>query len=134
MYHYNNPHPKGLCVNDRVKRAIVHATGLDYIEVQHQLNHYKKVTGCKDFNDRDNCNKYVENVLHGKKMSFPAVKGRPRMNGSWFAERFPKGHYILNMAGHWSSCIDGEIWDTWDCSDKCVYIAYEIPTDIQHKK
>ena len=50
------------------------------------------------------------------------------MNGERFCIAYPKGRYILNMAGHWSSCIDGVIYDTWDCSEKCVYTAYKMRT------
>ena len=51
------------------------------------------------------------------------------MNGIMFCATHPKGRYILNMAGHWSCCVDGIIYDTWDCSEKCVYTAYEIISD-----
>jgi len=126
MYTYLNVHPKGLSVGDCVKRAITKAANMDYMEVQRELNRYKKVTGAKSFNSDYNPHKYVENVLHGIKLSFPAVKGQPRMNGERFSKAYPKGSYILNMAGHWSCCVDGVIYDTWDCSDKCVYTAYKI--------
>ena len=40
----------------------------------------------------------------------------------------------MNMAGHWRCCINGVIYDTWDCSEKCVYTAYKIPTkESEHK-
>ena len=126
MYQYYNAHPKGLLVGDCVKRAISKAANMDYMEVQRELNRYKKVTGAKAFNSDYNPHKYVENVLHGVKLSFPAEKGKPRMNGQRFCESYKKGRYILNMAGHWSCCVDGVIYDTWDCSDKCVYTAYKI--------
>lgn len=126
MYKYFNAHPKGLSVGDCVKRAITVAAQMDYMEVQRELNRYKKVTGAKAFNSDYNPHKYVENVLHGVKLSFPAEKGKPRMNGQSFCESYKKGRYILNMAGHWSCCVDGVIYDTWDCSDKCVYTAYKI--------
>lgn len=99
---------------------------MDYMEVQRELNRYKKVTGAAQFNSGYNPHKYVENVLKGRKMSFPATKGQPRMNGERFCNAFPKGRYILNMAGHWSCCVNGVIYDTWDCSQKCVYTAYEV--------
>lgn len=126
MYKFLNVHPKGLRVGDCVKRAITTSTGMDYMEVQKELNRYKKVSGCEKFNESKNWKGYVENVLKGKKLSFQAVKGQPRMNGERFCEAYPKGHYILNMAGHLSCCVNGVIYDTWDCSDKCVYNAWEI--------
>lgn len=125
-YQYYNPHPQGKLVNDCAKRAIVRVTDKDYHQVQLELNRYKKISKAEKFNDRVNCNSYVENVLGGIKLSFPAVKGQSRMNGYRFCEKYPKGRYILNMAGHWSSCVDGVIYDTWDCRNKCVYTAYKL--------
>lgn len=129
MYQYYNAHPKQLLVGDCVKRAITLAARMDYLEVQRELNRYKKVTGAKAFNTDYNPHKYVENVLHGVKLSFPAEAGKKRMNGENFCATHPKGRYILNMAGHWSCCIDGVIYDTWDCSEKCVYTAYRMDTN-----
>lgn len=43
-----------------------------------------------------------------------------------FCNPHPTGSYILRMAGHLSSCVDGVILDTWDCRDKCVYNAYKV--------
>lgn len=132
MYKYYNAHPKGLTVGDCVKRAITLTTRKDYMEVQRELNRHKKVTGAAAYNTDYNPHNYVETVLHGEKLSFPAVKGKPRMNGRRFCESYPRGRFILNMAGHWSCCIDGIIYDTWDCSEKCVYTAYKI-TPIDNK-
>lgn len=126
MYKYLNVHPKGKIVGDCVKRAITLAANMDYMTVQRELNRYKKVTGAKSFNSDYNPHKYVENVLHGVKLSFPAKKGESRMNGEKFCKLYPKGRYILNMANHWTACVDGIIYDIWDCSNKCVYTAYKI--------
>ena len=126
MYQYFNAHPKGKIVGDCVKRAITKATGMDYMEVQRQLNRYKKVTGASSYNTDYNPHKYVENVLHGVKLSFPAEAGQKRMTAGTFAEKYPQGKYILNMAKHWSCCVDGIIYDTWDCTEKCVYTAYRV--------
>ncbi|MBR2984738.1 MAG: hypothetical protein IKC60_04480, partial [Clostridia bacterium] len=69
MYKYFNPHPKGLLTNDCVKRAIVVATGMDYLKVQRELNEYKAVTGSKKFNSIKNL-RYVVAVLNAKKTTF----------------------------------------------------------------
>lgn len=134
MWKFYNAHPKGLLVADCVKRAITLAAQMDYMEVQRELNRYKKITGAKEFNSNYNPHKYVENVLKGRKLSFPAEKGCSRMNGERFCAAFPKGRYILNMAGHWSCCIDGIIYDTWDCSEKCVYTAYDLTPEKPMKE
>ena len=96
------------------------------MEVQRQLNRYKKVTGASSYNTDYNPHKYVENVLHGVKLSFPAEAGQKRMTAGTFSEKYPQGKYILNMAKHWSCCVDGIIYDTWDCTEKCVYTAYRV--------
>lgn len=126
MYCYLNLHPKGKLVGDCVKRAIAGATGIDYMEVARQLNRVKKITHCDVFNERRNIRYYLLEVLHTTELKFPAVKGASRMNGKRFSQMFPNGRYILNMAGHLSCCVNGIIYDTWDCSDKCVYSAYRI--------
>ena len=95
MYQYFNAHPKGKRVGDCVKRAITKATGMDYMEVQRQLNRYKKVTGASSYNTDYNPHKYVENVLHGEKLSFPAKAGEKRMTAGTFSEKYPQGKYIL---------------------------------------
>lgn len=128
MYKFLNVHPEGKRVGDCVKRAITLVAQMDYHQVQLELNRYKKVTGAKKYNSGYNPHKYCENVLHMEKLSFPAEKGKRRMDGHQFTKQFPKGRYILNMAGHWTACVDGVIYDTWDCRDKCVYTAYKMRT------
>ena len=75
MYEYLNLHPQGKVVGDCVKRAIAKAANMDYKEVSLGLNRHKKITGAKTFNSDWNWLSYIEKVLGGKKMSFPAVKG-----------------------------------------------------------
>ena len=118
MYKYFNPHPKGLQTDDCVKRAIVVVSGMDYTDVKRELNNYKKVTGAEKFNSRKNlC--YVEDVLNAKKITF-----KEKMTAGEFCKKHPKGRFILDMEEHWSSCVDGCIYDTWDCSDYTVNYEY----------
>ena len=125
-YIYKNPHPKGLRVGDCVKRAITLASGKDYRQVSLELNRLKRKLGLKAFNSRENWKTYITEELHGKKISFPAIKGKDRITGKTFANYYPKGTYILKMAKHICCCINGTIYDTWDCREKCVYLAYKI--------
>ena len=123
---YFNPHPKGKLVNDCVKRALTLATGKSYQEISLALNRYKKITNSKSFNSRKNVKEFIEKELGYKKLSFPAVAGMPRMNGYIFTKKYPKGKYILNMAKHLVTCVDGKLYDTFDSSDKCVYSAWVV--------
>ena len=123
MYKYYNPHPKGLSTDDCVKRAIVVVTGMDYSKVQRELNEYKTVTGAKSFNSVKNL-RYVEDILKAKKISLDV-----EMTVDEFCKKYPKGRYILDMDEHWSACVGGYIYDTWDCGKKKVNFAYEITTE-----
>ena len=94
MYKFLNLHPKGKIVGDCVKRAIAGAENRDYMEVQRELNRLKKETHCDCFNNRKNITAYMQK--HGYiKLSFPAVKGEPRMNGERFCQAYPKGRCRL---------------------------------------
>ena len=123
MYKYYNPHPKGLSIGDCVKRAIIVVTGMDYSKVQRELNKYKTVTGAKSFNSIKNL-RYVEDVLKAKKITFQS-----KLTAEEFYQKHPRGRYILDMDEHWSACVDGCIYDTWDCSKEKVNFAYEITTE-----
>lgn len=124
-YKFCNPHPDGKRVRDCVKRAICLAEGRDYRDVKNELNRLKREIGAEKFNSNNNWKTYIDRKGY-EKLSFPAVAGESRMNGHKFAETHPTGSYILRMAGHLSSCVDGVILDTWDCRDKCVYNAYKV--------
>jgi hypothetical protein len=106
--------------DDCVKRAISVVTGKSYTEVQRELNEYKKITGAKKFNSIKNL-RYVEDVLNAKKIVFDR-----RIKAGDFCIKYPSGRYILDMDEHWSSCVDGCIYDTWNCGECDVNFAYEI--------
>ena len=125
-FRYYNAHPRKLSVDDCVKRSIALTTGIPYSGVQKGLNSHKKITGAKFFYQNGNPRSYVENVL-----GFPRVAVRKEADGSRmtlksFAESHPKGRYIVSLLGHWTSCIDGIIYDTWDCRGEAVLSYYEI--------
>jgi len=124
-YIYTNPHPKNKTVGDCVKRAFTLATGKDYMDIQRELNALKKETGDAKFNGNKNWREFIKRQ-GWEKMSFPAVKGEPRMDGWSFTKRYPKGVYVLRMAKHLVTVKDGNILDTWDCRDKCVYNAWKV--------
>ena len=126
MFICYNAHPKQKLVEDCAKRAISKASGKDYREISSALNRHKKITGAQRFNSNNNWPSFIEQVLHGKKMSFPAIKGSTRITGNEFCKKYPKGKYILRMARHLTACVDGNIYDTWDCTDKCVCKAWKL--------
>lgn len=61
-----------------------------------------------------------------RRLSFPAVKGKRRMTAGEFCRKHPRGRFILRLAHHVVCAKDGQLYDTWDCSQSCVYVAWEI--------
>lgn len=123
MYKEFNAHPKGLNTSDCVVRAIATATNADYMECRRELNQKKRDWGFTSYKDTKFLYKYLEGY---PRLIFKAVKGEPRLKGTGFTELHPLGTYIIKMAGHITVCIDGVILDTWDCSYRSVYTAWEI--------
>lgn len=123
MYKYYNAHPKGLNVKDCVVRAYCTALNIPYNQARATLNRKKRELGFDSYKS----SAFLKTLYKDfNKLSFPAEKGYARMDGYKFMEDYPKGTYILRMAKHHTVCIDGDILDTWDCSDKCVYNAWEV--------
>lgn len=126
MFSFFNPHPQNKRVRDCVKRAIVKASGKSYAEVSKELNRYKKISGAKTYNEWKNVDPYIENEMGGKRMAFIVQKGQNRMNGGEFCQRFPRGVFLLKMANHLVCVQDGVIFDSWDSSEKCIYVAWRV--------
>jgi len=59
-------------------------------------------------------------------LSFPAKRGRARMTPAAFCRAYPRGRYLLHLAGHVAAVVDGTLYDTWDCSQRCVYEAWRF--------
>ncbi len=125
-FRYYNAHPYNRLVDDCVKRSVTLTTGISYKEVKKGLNEHKKITGAKAFNEKGNPRSYMENVL-----GFPRVIAQKKADGTCdtveeFAKAHPKGRYVVSVSGHWTVCIDGIIYDTWDCSKESVLSYYEV--------
>ena len=123
MFQTFNAHPKGLKTTDCMVRAIATAYNKDYLETRRELNQAKREQGFTSYKDTKFLYKYLESQ---PRLIFKAIAGEPRIKGSDFTTLHPKGTYILKMAGHVSVCIDGVILDTWDCTYRSVYTAWEI--------
>ena len=123
MFKEFNVHPKGIKTSDCVVRAIATATDTDYLECRRELNQKKRELGYSSYKDTKFLYDYLKSY---PRLIFKAIKGEPRVKGSDFTKLHPKGTYILKMAGHVTTCVDGVILDTWDCTYRSVYTAWEI--------
>ena len=65
-------------------------------------------------------------IMSVRKLSFPATRGARRMTGAMFCARHPRGRFILRMAHHVAAVKDGQVYDTTDSTDCCVYTAWEF--------
>ncbi len=123
MYKEFNAHPKGIKTTDCVVRAIATAKKQDYMECRRTLNQFKNEWGFTSYKDT----KFLYKCFEGyPRLLFKAIKGEPRIKGSDFMILYPKGTFLIKMAGHVTVCVDGVILDTWDCSYRSVYTAWKI--------
>lgn len=71
--------------------------------------------------------KWINAQPWAKKHSFPAVKGQRRMNPATFAQQFPRGRFICQVAKHVFAVVDGVLIDLHEnAPDRCIYAAWEI--------
>ncbi len=123
VYVFENLNPEGKRMGDCEIRAIAKATGKPYEVIEHEIWLALGEVGYRHYCDAGKI--YLEKIK-AKKLSFPAKAGQSRMDGETFAKTHPKGRYVLRMAHHLTACVDGKIYDIWDCSKRCVYGAWEI--------
>jgi hypothetical protein len=101
-------------------------TGIPYKEVEKGLNEHRASTGAKLFYTDSNPASYMENVLGFTRVAVPKMPSGARMTVEEFAATHQRGRYVLAVSGHWTSCIDGVIYDTWQCTDESVIAFYKI--------
>lgn len=123
IFVFENLNPDGKRIGDCEIRAIAKATGKPYTQIEREIWLALGEVGYRHHCDAGKI--YLQKCGY-KKLSFPAKKGCPRMTPRAFAESHQKGRYVLSLAGHFTTSVEGQIYDIWDCSDKCVYNAWEI--------
>lgn len=74
--------------------------------------------------------KWMNQQPWATKMSFPAVKGMPRMNPATFVKQFPQGRFICQVAKHVLVVLDGVVYDAFENRpDRCIYVAWAIVSE-----
>ena len=127
-----NANSRDANVGDCVKRSLSIAYGLDYDEVSLELNRIKRDLGLQYFNIYPVYSKFISNhgyAKFGKISDF--VSTGEMVSIDYFCELFPKGIYIIlcsppnrpEVTTHMVTVIDGDFWDSWDCSN---YYAVKI--------
>lgn len=108
--------------NDCTVRAYAAAFDLPYDEVYDSFAVLGRKCG-RGFNFRDFAKTHPRLRWH----SFPAEKGKSRMNPAKFGAAYPTGRWIARTAKHVFAIIDGVVIDTHSPSPaRCIYGAWEV--------
>lgn len=116
---YYNQNPDGDRENDCVTRAISLASGLPYWVIRKKLFHTSKLLNCEKLcvccyrHLLDDVFKYQRVECYGDTVRE-------------FAEKHPKGTYLVRMQGHISTIKEGDIWDIFDCGDEFLTDAWKV--------
>lgn len=118
-FHFHNENPKNRRTSDCVVRAIATATGQDWGDVLAALAGEAIKRGVM-VNDPACYGKYLES-LGWEKMKQPRKDNGKKFTGADFCRMFPDETIIAHIGGHHMTCIKGGmVWDTWDCTGKCI--------------
>lgn len=119
---YYNPNPLKKETSDCVVRALCKATGKGWEDVYKglcEVGFDLKVMPSSD----EAWIKYLENEGF-KRVALPVKKGQRRMRVNDFAKKNKKGTFILRVANHIVTCVDGYYYDLWDSADSAVYAYF----------
>lgn len=117
MYKYYNANSKGKFVNDCVIRSISTVEGKTWDETYEELSDIAQDYGIL----LDDVN-FVEPLLDSR---YKRVCYKNKTVGD-FARENPVGKYLITMNGHITSCINGVIYDTFDCRDRIMWCAWKV--------
>jgi hypothetical protein len=122
---FYNENPKGsLSADDCVIRAIAKATGKTWDETYHELC----LVGfsIKDVPSADSTFKQYLKQEGYQMEKQPRKSDNTKYTAEQFAKKYNEGIYIISLANHLSMVQDGKIYDTWNCSNKCVGNYWEV--------
>lgn len=117
MYKYYNANSKGKFVNDCTIRAISVAEGKTWDETYTELSNIAQRNGII----LDDVN-FIEPLLDSR---YRRACYKNKRVGD-FAYEHPKGRYLITMDGHITCCINGNIFDTFDCRDRIMRCAWKV--------
>ena len=117
MYKFYNANSKGNFVNDCTIRAISLAEGKTWDETYVELSRIAQKNGII----LDDVN-FIEPLLDSR---YKRVCCKSKYVGQ-FVDDHPIGTYLITMNGHITCCINGTIFDTFDCRDRTMWCAWRV--------
>jgi len=120
----HNANPKGRKnVGDCVIRAFSFASGKSWEQTLTDL--FNISLDIKSVpNDKDTIEKYAKNLGYITKKAEVINGHKPTVES--FASSHKQGKYILRVAQHIVTVLDGKYYDTWDCGEKSVYKYWKV--------
>lgn len=119
LFQKYNANPKNKRVGDCVVRAISTAINepwdtvfMDLCEVGFDLKSMP--------NDKDTYSEYL-NRKGFSNITIKVTKGSKRPTVQSFAQDNPNGTFVLSVANHLVTVVDGKYYDTWDSGSCCLY-------------
>lgn len=115
--------------NDCMIRSVANATGASYAQV-HEIMYKHGWRATRNISKgkwEEQMTKTLDELgFNAIRISFPSVKGQPRMTGNQLKKADKENTYIIRVARHVACIQEGVLKDTWDCGGKCVYFAWKI--------
>ena len=121
---FYNANPKGRkSVGDCVCRAITKGVDKPYLEVYDSLYRIGREL-CSPPNWEDSYEKYL--LSNGfVRCKQPRKNDNTRYTVKEFCKMHKKGRYVLNTTNHLTCVVDGQCYDTWNCSENVVGVYWE---------
>ena len=116
-YSFYNANARGNFVNDCTIRAISLAEGKTWDETYRELSLIAQRNGII-LDDVQ----FVEPLLDSR---YDRVCYKGKYVGD-FVEEHPKGTYLITMKSHITCCINGVLYDTFDCRDRIMWCAWRV--------
>ena len=124
MYIFENVNPKGKKTADCVVRAIAKAENRDWFSVYDELSLLAR-SKCTVLNDLSFYKSYL-NKYETVQCVFEECGSKFKLTVSEFSNKYSSGIYLIQIAGHLTVCIDGNVYDIWNCLNKKVYKGWRV--------
>lgn len=115
MYRYYNNNPRGNNISDCVIRAVALAENISWSECQEKMSTLARKRG-----QMLDSVEFVENYLD---YHYPRQCHVSKTIGE-FTKECSVGVYLATMNGHITCIIDGDVYDTFDCSDRVMRCSW----------
>lgn len=117
MYRFYNANNRNRFVDDCTIRAISVAEDLSWSEAYTKLSENARRHGMM-MNSVEFIEDYLDDRYERECFKNTSVGD--------FVEEHPKGIYLITMPNHITVCIDGTIYDTFDCTDRVMWCAWKV--------